>query len=123
MTFAELSTKGAAYKYTYLFDQMERHELAARTKDIIAVAPDRETAMELKQNVIDEIEVFDHVQTGKMQNSIGVRNLGGGEYGVTAVDYAKYVNGRDREVDGEGFIDAAVNQTILDTGEDVQILV
>ena len=123
MTFAELATKGAAYKYTYLFDQMERHELAAPTKDIIAVAPDRETAEELKQNIIDQIDLYGHIDTGRMENSIGIRNLGGGEMGITAVDYTKYVNGFDRERDGEGFLDVAVNETILDTGEDIQLLV
>ncbi len=86
------------------------------------MAPDRDTALELKQNIIDEIDFYDHNQTGRLENSIGVRKVGD-EYGVTAVDYAKYVNGRDRENDGQGFIDAAVQQTIIDTGEDVILLV
>jgi hypothetical protein len=94
----------------------------AKQKDIVAMAPDRDTALELKQNIIDEIDFYDHNQTGRLENSIGVRKVGD-EYGVTAVDYAKYVNGRDRENDGQGFIDAAVQQTIIDTGEDVILLV
>jgi hypothetical protein len=117
----EFLNKGAAYKAVFILDQLERMELAT-TKDVVAMAPDRDTALELKQNIIDEIEVFDHNVTGRMENSIGVRKMGD-EYGVTAVDYAKYVNGRDRENDGQGFIDAAVQQTIIDTGEDVILLV
>ena len=114
-------SKGAAYKAVYVLDRMEK--LAAAAKDVIAVAPDRETARELQQNVIDAIDFYDHNVTGQMENSIGVRPMGGGEYGVTAVDYAKYVNGYDREATGTGFIDDAVNQTILDTGEHIDILV
>ena len=117
----EFLNKGAAYKAVFILDQLERMELAT-TKDVVAMAPDRDTALELKQNIIDEIEIFDHNVTGRMENSIGVRKMGD-EYGVTAVDYAKYVNGRDRENDGQGFIDAAVQQTILETGEDVILLV
>jgi len=114
-------TKGAAYKAVFMLDQLEKAQLA-KQKDIVAMAPDRDTALELKQNIIDEIEVFDHNVTGKMENSIGVRKMGD-EYGITAIDYAKYVNGRDRENEGQGFIDVAVQQTIIDTGEDVQLLV
>ena len=117
----EFLNKGAAWKAVFMLDQLEKAHLA-KQKDIVAMAPDRDTALELKQNIIDEIEVFDHNVTGTMENSIGVRKMGD-EYGVTAIDYAKYVNGRDRENDGQGFIDAAVQQTILDTGEDIQLLV
>lgn len=117
----EFLNKGAAYRAVYILDQLERLELAT-TKDIVAMAPDRDTALELKQNIVNEIEVFDHNVTGRMENSIGIRKMGD-EYGITAVDYAKYVNGRDRENDGQGFIDAAVQQTIIDTGEDVILLV
>ena len=117
----EFLNKGAAYKAVFMLDQLEKAHLA-KQKDIVAVAPDRDTALELKQNIIDEIDAFDHNVTGTMENSIGVRKMGD-EYGVTAIDYAKYVNGRDRENEGQGFIDAAVQQTILDTGEDVILLV
>ena len=122
MTAQEFTNRGAAFKFVYFFDQMEKIELGAKQKDILAIAPDRDTALELKQNIIDEIEAFDHNVTGTMERSIGVRKMGD-EYGVTGVDYAKYVNGYDRETDGQGFIDAAVQQTILDTGEDVILLV
>jgi hypothetical protein len=121
MTPEEFLSKGAAFKAVYYLDSLEKAHLA-KQKDIVAMAPDRDTALELKQNIIDEIDFFDHNVTGTMENSIGVRKMGD-EYGVTAIDYAKYVNGRDRESGGEGFIDAAVNQTILDTGEDIYLLV
>lgn len=117
----EFLGKGAAYKAVYMLDQLEKMELA-RTKDVLAVVPDRETALELKQNIIDEIEVFDHNVSGRMENSIGVRKMGD-EYGVTGVDYTKYVNSRDRENEGQGFIDVAAQQTMLDTGEEVVVLV
>lgn len=117
----DFHSKGAAWKAVYVLDQLEKMELA-KTKDIVAVAPDRDTALELKQNIIDSIEEYDHNQTGRMENSVAVRKSGD-EYEIAMIDYAKYVNGRDRETTGAGFIDDAVNQTILDTGEDVQILV
>ena len=117
----EFLNKGAAYKAVFMLDQLEKAHLA-KQKDVVAMAPDRDTALELKQNIIDSIEEYNHNQTGTMENSIGVRKMGD-EYGVTAIDYAKYVNGYDREETGTGFIDDAVNQTILETGEDVILLV
>lgn len=114
--------KGAAYKAVYMLDQLEKMELARRAKEVVAMAGDRESADNLKQHVIDEMEAFDHVDTGKLQNSVGVRNMGGGEYGITMEDYGVYVNGYDRETTGEGFIDAAVNQALID-GDDVEILI
>lgn len=113
--------KGAAWKAVYVLDQLEKMELA-KPKDIVAVAPDRDTALELKQNIIDSIEEYDHNQTGRMENSVAVRKSGD-EYEIAMVDYAKYVNGRDREETGAGFIDDAANQTMLDTGEEVIVLV
>ena len=117
----EFLNKGAAYKAVYMLDQLEKAHLA-KQKDIVAMAPDRETALELKQNIIDSIEDYNHNVSGRMENSVAVRKSGD-EYEVAMIDYAKYVNGRDRENEGTGFIDDAVNQTILETGEDVQILV
>ena len=114
--------KGAAYKAVYMLDQLERMELARRAKEVVAMAGSREEAENLKQYVIDEIEAYDHVQTGKLQNSVGIRNLGGGDYGITMEDYGVYVNGYDREATGEGFIDAAINQSLID-GDDVEILI
>ena len=118
----EFLNKGAAYKAVYMLDQLEKMELARRAKEVVAMAGDREAADNLKQYVIDEMEAFDHVDTGKLQNSVGVRNLGGGEYGITMEEYGVYVNGRDRETMGEGFIDVAVNQALID-GDDVEILI
>jgi len=123
ITREEFMGKGAAYKAVFMVDYLEQQQNLAATKDIIATADSRDAAENLKQYVIDEVEAYDHVDTGRLQNSIGVRSLGGGEYGVTAVDYAKYVNGYDREADGQGFIDVAVQQTILDTGEDIDLMV
>lgn len=117
----DFHSKGAAWKAVYVLDQLEKMELA-KTKDIVAVAPDRDTALELKQNIIDSIEEYDHNQTGRMENSVAVRKSGD-EYEVAMIDYAKYVNGRDREATGAGFIDDAANQTMLDTGEEIIVLV
>jgi hypothetical protein len=114
--------KGAAYKAVYMLDQLERMELARRAKEVVAMAGSREEADNLKQHVIDEMEAYGHVDTGKLQNSVGVRNLGGGEYGITMEEYGIYVNGYDRESMGEGFIDVAVNQALID-GDDVEILI
>ena len=114
--------KGAAWKAVYMLDQLEKMELARRAKEVVAMAGDREAADNLKQHVIDEMEAYGHVDTGKLQNSVGVRNLGGGEYGITMEEYGVYVNGYDRQSMGEGFIDTAVNQALLD-GDDVEILI
>lgn len=118
----EFLNKGAAYKAVFMLDQLEKMELARKAKEVVAMAGDRESAENLKQYVVDEMEAFDHVDTGKLQNSVGVRNLGGGEYGITMEEYGVYVNGRDRETMGEGFIDVAVNQALID-GDDVEILI
>jgi len=52
--------------------------------------------------------------------------MGDGDFAVTGVDYAKYVNGRDRETFGEGFIDEAVaiTEQELDLGiNDIDVLI
>jgi hypothetical protein len=95
--------------------------LGRKPKDIIAIAESRAMAEEIKQNVIDQLDVYDHNDTGTLENSIAVRPLGGGEFGVTAAEYAKYVNGYDREKTGSGFVDDAVNQAILDIGQDAEV--
>ena len=118
----EFLGKGAAYKAVYMLDQLEKMELARRAKEVVAMAGSREEADNLKQHVIDEMEAYGHVDTGKLQNSVGVRNLGDGDFGVTMEDYGVYVNGYDRQSMGEGFIDAAVNQALID-GDDVEILI
>ena len=105
------------------YNQLNKYtELGRKPKDVIAVAESRQMAEEIKQNVIDQLDFYDHNDTGTLENSIAVRPLGGGEFGVTAVDYAKFVNGRDREATGTGFVDDAVNEAILD-GFDAQITI
>jgi hypothetical protein len=103
-------------------NQLNRYaELGRKPKDVIAVAESREMAEEIKQNVIDQLDFYDHNNTGTLENSIGVKPLGNGEFGVTATDYAKYVNGYDREKFGNGFVDDAVNQAVLDIGQDAEV--
>lgn len=82
-------------------------------KDVLVLSPDRDSAEVVAQAIRDEIEVRDHIDTGKMINSISVSKKGD-EYAVKGVSYTKYVNGYDREIDGAGFIDDAVNSAILD---------
>lgn len=118
----EFLGKGAAYKAVYMLDQLEKMELARRAKEVVAMAGSREEAENLKEYVVSEMEAFDHVDSGKLQNSVGIRNLGDGDYGITMEQYGVYVNGYDREAMGEGFIDVAVNQALLD-GDDVEILI
>ena len=88
----------------------------AKPKDVLVVVDERIVAEDIKQNIIDNSANYEHNQTGKMERSIGVRNMGNGEWGVTAIDYAKYVNGRDREKSANniGFIDEAIDQAIND---------
>ena len=90
-------------------------------KDILAVADSKTLAEEIKQNIIDEAAFAGHVDTGRLENSISVTPAGGGDYNVKGVDYAKYVNGYDREVDGVGFIDVAVDNALLDLGGEADV--
>jgi Ca2+-binding EF-hand superfamily protein len=106
---------------TFLDKLIKYEELGRKPKDIIAVAESRTMAEEIKQNVIDQLDIYDHNNTGTLENSIGVRPLGNGEFGVTAAEYAKYVNGYDREKTGTGFVDDAVNQALLDIGQDAEV--
>jgi hypothetical protein len=105
---------------TYLDKLNKFVDLGRKPKDVIAIADSRAAAEEVKQNVIDQLDFYDHNVTGNLENSIGVRPLGNGDFGVTAADYAKYVNGYDREATGAGFVDDAVNQAVLD-GFDAEI--
>ena len=106
---------------TYFNNLNKYTDLGRKPKDVIAVADSRDMAEEIKQNVIDQLDFYDHNNTGTLEKSIGVRPLGGGDFGVTAADYAKYVNGYDREKTGAGFVDDAVNQAILDLGGDAEV--
>ena len=87
-------------------------ELGQR-KDIIAYADDADSAQAAAMSIRDEIEAYDHVDTARMLNSITATKRGG-EHVVTAVDYAKFVNGRDKENGEAGFVEDGVNQAVLD---------
>lgn len=108
---------------TFLDKLNKYEELGRKPKDVLAIADSKELADEIKQNVIDQIDFYDHNQTGTLENSIAVRPNGGGDYAVTGVDYAKYVNGRDRESFGTGFVDDAVNEALIDIGGDAQVII
>ena len=98
-------------------------ELGRKPKDTLVVADSRELAEEIKQNLVDQSELFNHNVTGTMENSFSVRPNGGGDFAVKGVDYTKYVNGYDREVNGTGFVDDAVNQALLDLGGDAEVII
>jgi len=105
-------------------DKLNKYaELGRKPKDTLVVADSRELAEEIKQNLIDESELAGHNNTGTMENSFSVRPNGGGEFAVKGVDYTKYVNGYDREANGSGFVDDAVNQALLDIGGDAQVII
>lgn len=96
-------------------------ELGRPKKDIIAYAEDRDAAIAVAQSIREEVENYDHVNTGKMLDSI-TPTVRDGEHVVTAVDYLKYVNGRDKEAGEAGFVQDGVNQAILD-GYDAEVAV
>ena len=97
-------------------------ELGRRSKDVIAIAGDRDSAEAAAMSIRDEIEFRDNIQTGALLNSISVVPAGGGDFAVKAIDYGKFLNGRQREVDNAGFIDDGVNAAILD-GFDVDVVI
>jgi hypothetical protein len=97
-------------------------ELGRKPKDTLVVADSRELAEEIKQNLIDQSELFNHNVTGTMENSFSVRPNGGGDFAVKGVDYVKYVNGYDRE-NGTGFVDDAVNEALLDIGGNADVII
>jgi len=105
-------------------DKLNKYaELGRSPKDTLVIADSKELAEEIKQNLIDESELANHNVTGVMENSFSVRPNGGGDYAVKGVDYTKYVNGYDRESNGSGFVDDAVNQALLDLGGDAQVII
>ena len=97
-------------------------ELGRRSKDIIAIAGDRDSAEAAAESIREEIEFRDNIQSGALLNSISVTPAGGGEFAVKAIDYGKFVNGRQREVDGAGFIDDGVAAAQLDN-YDVDVVI
>lgn len=78
-----------------------------RKKDIIAVTDEREVAEAVADGVREAILDNGHVQSGRLLNSISVAKAGD-EYEVKAVDYAKYVNGRDIDNGLDGFINEGI---------------
>lgn len=94
-------------------------ELGVR-KDVVAIAADRDSAEAAAMSIRDEIEFRDNIVSGKMLNSVSAVPIGGGEYGVKIIDYGKFVNGYQREVDNAGFIDDGVAAAQLD-GFDVEV--
>ena len=97
-------------------------ELGRRSKDVIAIAGDRDSAEAAAMSIREEIEFRDNIQTGALLNSISVTPAGGGEFAVKAIDYGKFLNGRQREVDGNGFIDDGVAAAQLDN-YDVDVVI
>jgi hypothetical protein len=108
---------------TFLDKLIKYEELGRKPKDILVIADSRELADEIKQNLVDEADLAGHNNTGTMENSFSVTPAGGGDYAVKGVDYTKYVNGRDRENFGTGFVDDAVNNALLDLGGDAQVII
>jgi len=105
-------------------DKLNKYaELGRKPKETLVIADSKDLADEIKQNIIDNSELFGHNDTGTMENSISVRPNGGGDYAVKGVDYTKYVNGRDRESGGSGFVDDAVNQALLDLGGNADVII
>jgi len=96
-------------------------ELGRPAKDIIAVAEDRDSAVAAAESIKQEIENYDHVSSGKMLDSI-TPTVRDGEHVVTAVSYAKFVNGYDKEAGEAGFVQDGVSQAQLD-GYDVEAAV
>jgi len=80
-----------------------------RKKDIIAVTDERFVAEAVADGVREAILDNGHVQSGRLLESISVAKSGD-EYEVKAVDYAKYVNGRNIDAGGNGFINEGIQQ-------------
>ena len=97
-------------------------ELGRRSKDIIAIAGDRDSAEAAAESIRQEIEFRDNIQTGALLNSITVTPAGGGEFNIKAIDYGKYLNGYQRNADGNGFIDDGVAAAQLDN-YDVDVVI
>jgi len=81
----------------------------ARKKDIIAVTDERFVAEAVADGVREAILDNGHVQSGNLLKSISV-SKSGNDYEVKAIDYAKYVNGRDVDAGGNGFINEGIQQ-------------
>jgi hypothetical protein len=108
---------------TFLDKLIKYEELGRKPKDVLVIADSKVLAEEIKQNMIDEADLAGHNNTGTMENSFSVTPAGGGDYQIKGVDYTKYVNGYSREENGEGFVDVAVNQALLDIGGEAEVII
>ena len=97
-------------------------DLGRRSKDVIAIAGDRDSAEAAAESIRQEIEFRDNIVSGALLNSISVTPAGGGEFNIKAIDYGKYLNGYQREVENAGFIDDGVAAAQLD-GFDVDVVI
>jgi hypothetical protein len=77
-------------------------------KTVVAIADDRESAEVVAEAIRENIEFNDHVQTGRLLDSVSVTPAGRGDFNVKTVYYGPYVNAHS------GFIDDAINEAILD---------
>ena len=108
---------------TFLDKLIKYEELGRKSKDVLVIADSKVLAEEIKQNMIDEADLAGHVDTGTMENSFSVSRVSKDEYAVKGVDYTVYVNGRDRDNFGSGFIDDAVNTALLDLGGEAEVII
>ena len=97
-------------------------DLGRRSKDVIAIAGDRDSAEAAAESIRQEIEFRDNIVSGALLNSISVTPAGGGEFNIKAIDYGKYLNGYQRQEDGNGFIDDGVAAAQLDN-YDVDVVI
>jgi hypothetical protein len=104
-----------------VWDRMSQVYLGANRKVTVAYASDLDSARALQQDIISEIDAYDHIITGDLQRSVSVKKEGS-EYAVRTLEYGIYVNGYDREKSGRGYIDDAVDNSLLD-GYDVDIAI
>ncbi len=104
-----------------VWDRLSQVYLGANRNVTVAYAADIDSARALQQDIINEIDAYDHIITGDLQRSVSVKKEGS-EYAVRTLEYGIYVNGYDREKSGRGYIDDAVDNSLLD-GYDVDIAI
>jgi hypothetical protein len=77
-------------------------------KTVVAICEDRESAEVVAEGIRDNIEIEDHIQTGRLLDSVSVTPAGRGDFNVKTVYYGPYVDAHS------GFITDAINSAILD---------
>ena len=82
-------------------------------KETLIVAEDAEAAQVIAENVRQELENYDHVNTGRLLNSINATKRNGEDV-VVGREYAKFVNSNDQAKGEAGFLNDAVNSAIID---------